>query len=190
MSHIGICSADHWARRIKSYHSSIPALPTYRQKLKQDVPVTRIFNADLTNRNLCFRTVLLLWTGKCSGSPLKITRAVCSHPLSQTWVSNLSMFPLARRVYGHIQSLQISVCHPHLLQDVHHCSCTQESEGNWTKRISPHSIMKCFERLVKDHITSTLPNNLNPLQYAYRTNRSMIMQSPLHCTLPYPIWTI
>jgi hypothetical protein len=27
----------------------------------------------------------------------------------------------------------IPVCCSYLLQDVHHCSCTQESEGNWTK---------------------------------------------------------
>ena len=33
-------------------------------------------------------------------------------------------------------------------------------------------IMKCFERLVKDHITSNLPNTLDPLQFAYRPNRS------------------
>ena len=32
--------------------------------------------------------------------------------------------------------------------------------------------MKCFERLVKDHITSTLPDTLDPLQFAYRPNRS------------------
>ena len=50
-------------------------------------------------------------------------------------------------------------------------------------------IMKCFERLVKDHITSTLPNTLDPLQFAYRPNTSTAMQSPSHCTLPYPIWT-
>ena len=31
-------------------------------------------------------------------------------------------------------------------------------------------IMKCFERLVKDQITSTLPATLDPLQFAY--NRS------------------
>ena len=29
-------------------------------------------------------------------------------------------------------------------------------------------IMKCFDRLVKDHITSTLPVTLDPLQFAYR----------------------
>ena len=33
-------------------------------------------------------------------------------------------------------------------------------------------IMKCFERLVKDHITSTLPDTLDPLQFAYSPNGS------------------
>ena len=33
-------------------------------------------------------------------------------------------------------------------------------------------IMKCFERLVKDHISCTLPVTLDPLQFAYRPNRS------------------
>ena len=34
------------------------------------------------------------------------------------------------------------------------------------------TIMKCFERLVKTHICSTLPPTLDPLQFAYRPNRS------------------
>ena len=50
-------------------------------------------------------------------------------------------------------------------------------------------IMKCFERLVKDHITSTLPVTLDPLQFAYAPIGPQTMQSPSHCTLPYPIWT-
>ena len=33
-------------------------------------------------------------------------------------------------------------------------------------------IMKCFERLVKTFITSSLPDSLDPLQFAYRANRS------------------
>lgn len=33
-------------------------------------------------------------------------------------------------------------------------------------------VMKCFEKLVKAHICSSLPNTLDPLQYAYRPNRS------------------
>src|SRR4029434_6693298 len=34
------------------------------------------------------------------------------------------------------------------------------------------TIMKCFERLVRTHICSTLPNTLDPFQFAHRTNRS------------------
>jgi hypothetical protein len=47
-------------------------------------------------------------------------------------------------------------------------------------------IMKCFERLVKDHITSTLPATLDPLQFAYRPNRST--DNAIAITLTYPIW--
>jgi hypothetical protein len=32
--------------------------------------------------------------------------------------------------------------------------------------------MRCFERLVKDHITSFLPDTLHPLQFAYCSDRS------------------
>ena len=32
--------------------------------------------------------------------------------------------------------------------------------------------LKCFERLVMAHINSILPDNLDPLQFAYRFNRS------------------
>ena len=34
-------------------------------------------------------------------------------------------------------------------------------------------IMKCFKRLVKDHITSSLPDTPDPLQFAYHPDRSM-----------------
>jgi len=34
-------------------------------------------------------------------------------------------------------------------------------------------IMKCFELLVRTHICSTLPDTLDPLQFAYRPNISM-----------------
>ncbi len=33
-------------------------------------------------------------------------------------------------------------------------------------------MMKCFERLVMRHIKSSLPNTLDPFQFAYRPNRS------------------
>ncbi|CDQ86497.1 unnamed protein product [Oncorhynchus mykiss] len=46
-------------------------------------------------------------------------------------------------------------------------------------------IMKCFERLVKDHITSTLPDTLDPLQFAYRPNRSTVDAIILHTALTH-----
>ena len=33
-------------------------------------------------------------------------------------------------------------------------------------------VMKCFDRLVMAHINSILPDTLDPLQFAYRPNRS------------------
>ena len=44
-------------------------------------------------------------------------------------------------------------------------------------------IMKCFERLVKDHITIILPDTLDPLQFAYRPNRSTDDAIALHTAL-------
>ena len=49
----------------------------------------------------------------------------------------------------------------------------KETELNYYCPVALTSvIMKCFERLFKDHITSTLPDTLDPLQFAYRPNRS------------------
>uniref|UniRef100_A0AAZ3PMN4 Reverse transcriptase domain-containing protein n=2 Tax=Oncorhynchus tshawytscha TaxID=74940 RepID=A0AAZ3PMN4_ONCTS len=47
--------------------------------------------------------------------------------------------------------------------------------------------MKCFERLVKDHITSTLPDTLDPLQFAYCPNRSTddAISTTLHTALTH-----
>ncbi len=51
----------------KSDHSSVMLLPAYRQKLKLQ------FNAGRTNRTLYYRTVLIMWTGTCSGQRLMTT---------------------------------------------------------------------------------------------------------------------
>ena len=47
--------------------------------------------------------------------------------------------------------------------------------------------MKCFERLVKDHITSILPGTLDPLQFTYRPNRSTddVIAIALHTALSH-----
>ncbi|KAI3369842.1 hypothetical protein L3Q82_024428 [Scortum barcoo] len=48
-------------------------------------------------------------------------------------------------------------------------------------------MMKCFERLVKDHIISKLPPTFDPLQFAYRPNRSTedAICSALHLSLTH-----
>lgn len=48
-------------------------------------------------------------------------------------------------------------------------------------------VMKCFERLVKDYICSSLPSTLDPLQFAYRPNRSTddAVCQVLHATLSH-----
>ena len=48
-------------------------------------------------------------------------------------------------------------------------------------------IMKCFERLVKYHITSSLPDTLDPLQFAYYPNISTddAIAIALHTTLSH-----
>ena len=44
-------------------------------------------------------------------------------------------------------------------------------------------IRKCFERLVKNHISSTLPDTRYPLQFPYRPNRSDGIAITLHTSL-------
>eukprot|EP00061_Rhincodon_typus_P009097 g32308.t1 len=48
-------------------------------------------------------------------------------------------------------------------------------------------IMKCFERLVMVHINSSLPTRFDPLQFAYRCNRSTedAISLALHSSLEY-----
>ena len=48
-------------------------------------------------------------------------------------------------------------------------------------------VMKCFERLIKNYICSSLPPTLDPLQFAYRHNRSTddAVSQVLHTTLSH-----
>ena len=97
-------------------------------------------------------------------------------------------------VYGHIQTLLIRVCCPHMFQDGHHCSCTQEGKGNWTEWLLPQSTHFCHhevlwetsQRSCKLHLTCHPRThcNLHTAPIGPQT-----LPSPSHCTLPYPIWT-
>ena len=44
--------------------------------------------------------------------------------------------------------------------------------------------MKCFEKLVMAHINTIIPETLDPLQFAYRPNRSHNHKRIPHCTFP------
>ena len=48
-------------------------------------------------------------------------------------------------------------------------------------------VMKCFERLIKPHIKSSLPASLDPHQYAYHSNRSTedAISTTLHTVLTH-----
>ena len=62
-----VYKAFHCSPFSTSDHDSILLLPSYRQKLKQDVPELRTIQCWLTNRNPLFKTVLITRTGTYSG---------------------------------------------------------------------------------------------------------------------------
>ena len=86
-------------------------------------------------------------------------------------------------------SRPIPVCCPHMLKIATIVPVHKKSKVTELIDYRPEAlisvIMKCFQRLIKDHITSTLPTTLNPLQFAYRPNRSTDDANAI--TLPYPI---
>ncbi len=57
----------------KSDHSSVLLLPAYRQKLKREAPTLRTIQCWSDHRTLYYRTVLISWTGTCSGQRLMMT---------------------------------------------------------------------------------------------------------------------
>jgi hypothetical protein len=63
-----------------------------------------------------------------------------------------------------------------MFQAVHHSLCAQERHGNLSNDYHPIALkylaMKYFERLVMAHINTIIPDPLEPLQFAYRPNRS------------------
>ena len=65
----------------------------------------------------------------------------------------------------------------HMLQEIHHCSGVLLHENASQARLNDYHlvaltsvVIKCFERPVKDHICSSLPITVDPLQFAFRPN--------------------
>ncbi len=63
-----------------------------------------------------------------------------------------------------------------MLQKIHHCAHTKENKitclNDWRPVALTPIFSKCFEKLIRDYICSVLPASLDPLQFAYRSNRS------------------
>ena len=108
------------------------------------------------------------WTGSTYGWGCRPRRHSQPRPQSMRR-------PAGWCVYGHIQSLSQSAV-PTCFKRATIVPVPKKAkvtELNDYRRVALTSvIMKCFERLVKDHITSTLPDTLDQFQFAYRPNRS------------------
>ncbi|KAK1784847.1 hypothetical protein P4O66_018282, partial [Electrophorus voltai] len=66
-------------------------------------------------------------------------------------------------------------------------SVSEEGDLEALPEIPSSQLFKCFEKLVKDHITSRLPATLDPLQFPYRPNRSTddAISAALHRSLAH-----
>ena len=92
--------------------------------------------------------------------------------------------------YGHPQHLARAGCCSILFKVFHHhSSAPKKSTITCFNDFRPVALtpimMMCFERLVKNHITSALPPAFDLYQFAYRPNRSTedAISSALHLTL-------
>ncbi len=99
--------------------------------------------------------------------------------------------PTSRGFYRHLQSVPLSVCGSLMLQKIHHCTIPKKNKitclNDWRPVALTPIFSKCFEKLIRDHICSVLPASLDPLQFAYRRNRSTddaYCLHPAHCSLP------
>ncbi len=63
-----------------------------------------------------------------------------------------------------------------MLQKIHHLPIPKKNKitclNDWRPVALTPIFSKCFEKLVRDYICSVLPASLDPLQFAYRSNRS------------------
>ena len=95
---------------------------------------------------------------------------------------------LTNCLHWHFQPVPDPVCNTYMFQADHHSPCAQEHQCNlpkWLPTCSLTSVaMKCFERLVMAHISTIIPDTLDPLQFVYFPNRSAISIA-LHTALSH-----
>ncbi len=93
--------------------------------------------------------------------------------------------PTSRGFYRHFQPFPLSVCGSLMLPVPKNSkpSCLNDYRPVALTSI----VMKVFERLLKNHICSSIPATLDPLQFAYRPNRSTddAISQVLHSSLTH-----
>ena len=188
----------------KSDHVSVLMLPSFRQKLKHAIPVTRIsyvLRSAIRSAKRHYRDKVKshyqgsntrnIWPGlksisdyrRKSSSAEAVSASlpalkVCADQLSDVFTDIFNMSLLQSVVPACFKEAIIvpvpKKTKTFCLNDFRPVALT-----------SP--IMKCFERLVKSFITSSLPDSLDPLQFAYRPNRSPadVISLSLHTALSH-----
>ncbi len=85
-------------------------------------------------------------------------------------------FPASRGFYRHFQSVPSLSVVPSCFKKSTIVPIPKKNKitclNNWRPVALTPIFSKCFEKLVREHICSVLPASLDPLQFAYRSNRS------------------
>ncbi len=120
------------------------------------------------------RVTPLLFT-RCAMGFLMTTESqdlgLTSHPKNGAFFDSIVSLSL----YWGVRNVS-SVCGSLMLQKINHCAIPKKNKitclNDWRPVALTPIFSKCFEKLVREHICSVLPASLDPLQFAYRSNRS------------------
>ncbi|KAI4899213.1 hypothetical protein NFI96_005202 [Prochilodus magdalenae] len=95
--------------------------------------------------------------------------------------------PADRCLHRHLQHLPEQCHRPNVSQGNHHHTRAEEVFNDYRPVALTPIIMKCFKRLVMRHIKTLLPPSVDPLQFAYRPNRSTnnTISTTLHLALTH-----
>ncbi|KAI3368571.1 hypothetical protein L3Q82_025395, partial [Scortum barcoo] len=172
----GLKTLTDYKKKISSAEVMSASLPdelnTFYARFESTSPAVEVQKAQedhcppvISRADVC-RTLKRINTRKAPGPDGIPGRAlkVCADQLADVFadILNVSLF----------QSVV-----PTCFKGDHHCPCPQENQNplilnDYRPVALTSTIMKCFERLVKSFITSSIPDSLDPLQFAYRPNRS------------------
>ncbi len=155
-----------------------------------------VWNAE---RHICTKTAHTSQRQALCLSPADVRKTLsrinprkAAGPDQYTWLRTERLCWTADRCPNRIlQHLAEPSSHPHMSQIHDNHTGTKKSPVSCLNDYRPIAltpiIMKCFERLVMHNIKTSIPNTLDPLQFAYRPNRSTddAISSTLHLALTH-----